>query len=216
MLHSFSLWGQPFLVLAQKTADVLGGVAAGERKRCRCAQQAHTAVRHFILLSFELSSGTCCTTSRAGSVLGPHRKSPGRQIAQAPRRNGLVPEDVRWRGLKIDPMSPAETPTLDSWPDLLSKPDLLSSSLDPSTNTLPLPVLEVLLIQHIKPIFDSNIHPSINPTTGRKLPRPAGGPLASQDFYDSQRWKEHPGIDNVIRWCLKHIDVSTPSPLIRL
>ena len=111
--------------------------------------------------------------------------------------------------LKIAPMSLAETPTLDSWPDILSKPDLLSSFLDPSTNTLPLPVLEVLLIQHIKPIFDSNIHPNINPTTGRKLPRPAGGPLASQDFYDEQIWKEHPGIDNVIRWCLKHIDVST-------
>ncbi|KAF8727812.1 hypothetical protein AX14_006966 [Amanita brunnescens Koide BX004] len=103
-------------------------------------------------------------------------------------------------------MSPVEAPTLDSWLDILSKPDLLSSFLDPSTNTLPLPVLEAVLTNHIKPIFDPNAHPGINSTTGRKLPRPAGGPSASQDFYDSQGWKEHPGIENVIQWCLKYID----------
>ena len=104
------------------------------------------------------------------------------------------------------------SPTLDSWPDILSNPDLLSSFLDPSTNTLPLPVLEAVLTKHIKPIFNSNIHPGINPATGRKLPRPAGGPLASHDFHDSQTWKEHPGIENVIQWCMKHIDVSTSAP----
>lgn len=101
------------------------------------------------------------------------------------------------------------TPTADLdkiWPDILNEPDTLSKFLDPSTNTLPLPLLELLLTQHIKPVFDYNIHPNINPTTGRKLHRPAGGPLASQDFYESQKWKERPGIENVILWCLKHID----------
>ncbi|PFH50332.1 hypothetical protein AMATHDRAFT_85853 [Amanita thiersii Skay4041] len=79
------------------------------------------------------------------------------------------------------------------------------SSIDTSAYALPLPLLEVLLANRIKPIFQNNIHPSINPTTGRKLPRPAGGPLASQDFYEEQHWKEHPGIGNVMLWCVQHI-----------
>ncbi|KIL67237.1 hypothetical protein M378DRAFT_177394 [Amanita muscaria Koide BX008] len=73
-------------------------------------------------------------------------------------------------------------------------------------NKLPLPLLEVLLTHHIKPIFQCSVHPNINPTTGRKLPRQAGGSLASQDFYESQGWKEHPGVGNVLLWCLKHFN----------
>ncbi|KAF8630055.1 hypothetical protein AX15_003138 [Amanita polypyramis BW_CC] len=111
-------------------------------------------------------------------------------------------------------MSPTTTTTTTTtvpdiqtlWPDVLNEPDTLSTFLDPSTNILPLPLLEVILTQHIKPAFLANIHPNINPTTGRKLPRPAGGPLASQDFYESQKWKKHLGIGNVILWCLKHFD----------
>ncbi|KAF7330792.1 hypothetical protein MVEN_02418400 [Mycena venus] len=72
-----------------------------------------------------------------------------------------------------------------------------------SEPTLPL-VVQVL--QHnVKPIFRSNPHPSINLETGRKLARPAGGPLASQDFYDSQTWKDHPGASNIVLWCVRNI-----------
>ncbi|KAM6495377.1 hypothetical protein JOM56_008083 [Amanita muscaria] len=45
------------------------------------------------------------------------------------------------------------------------------------------------------------------PDYGSKLPRPAGGPLAYQDFYESQGWKEHPGVGNVLLWCLKHFEI---------
>ncbi|KAF8632025.1 hypothetical protein AX17_004968 [Amanita inopinata Kibby_2008] len=82
--------------------------------------------------------------------------------------------------------------------------DILKTFLNP--NALPLPLLESLLNHLIRPIFQTNLHPKINPATGRKLPRSAGGPLASQDFYESQRWKEYPAIGNVILWCVKHTE----------
>ncbi|KAJ7179500.1 hypothetical protein C8R46DRAFT_1160062 [Mycena filopes] len=59
--------------------------------------------------------------------------------------------------------------------------DILQSFSEP-----PLPLLVQILQYNLKPLFRSNPHPSINLETGRKLTRPAGGPMASQDFYDSQ------------------------------
>ncbi|KAK7060110.1 hypothetical protein VNI00_000874 [Paramarasmius palmivorus] len=55
------------------------------------------------------------------------------------------------------------------------------------------PLLNEILSHHVKPMFRSNPHPSLNTSTGRKLNRPAGGPMASQDFYESQTWKRHVG-----------------------
>jgi len=46
----------------------------------------------------------------------------------------------------------------------------------------------------------------LNLETGRRLPRTAGGHAAAQDAYDSQIWKAHPGIGNVILWCVRRID----------
>ncbi|KAH9956778.1 hypothetical protein BC827DRAFT_1229193 [Russula dissimulans] len=46
----------------------------------------------------------------------------------------------------------------------------------------------------------------LNHETGRKLPRTAGGDAAAQDAYEEQVWKEHPGIGNVLLWCVKRID----------
>ncbi|KAF7301516.1 hypothetical protein MIND_00717000 [Mycena indigotica] len=62
-----------------------------------------------------------------------------------------------------------------------------------------------ILLHNVKPVFRANAHPSINPQTGRKLPRPAGGPQATQDLYDSQTWKDHPGVDLTVLWCVQHI-----------
>lgn len=31
--------------------------------------------------------------------------------------------------------------------------------------------------------------------------------MAIQDYYDDQRWKEYPGIANVILWCVHAIEV---------
>ncbi|KAJ7783401.1 hypothetical protein B0H14DRAFT_2400764 [Mycena olivaceomarginata] len=69
----------------------------------------------------------------------------------------------------------------------------------------PLPLVVQVLQNNVKPIFRSNPHPSINLATGRKLARPAGGPAASQDFYDTQTWKDHPGAANIVLWCVRNI-----------
>ncbi|KAJ7762837.1 hypothetical protein DFH07DRAFT_739057 [Mycena maculata] len=69
----------------------------------------------------------------------------------------------------------------------------------------PLPLIVQVLQYNVKPLFRSNPHPSLNLETGRKLARPAGGPMASQDFYDGQTWKEHPGASNIVIWCVRHI-----------
>ncbi|KAJ7497480.1 hypothetical protein FB451DRAFT_1211627 [Mycena latifolia] len=67
-------------------------------------------------------------------------------------------------------------------------------------------VLLVQMLEHnVKPLFRFNPHPSLNLQTGRKLARPAGGPMASQDFYDNQMWKNHPGASNIVLWCVQHI-----------
>lgn len=47
----------------------------------------------------------------------------------------------------------------------------------------------------------------LNLETGRKLPRTAGGYAAAQDAYEGQIWKAHPGIGNVILYCVRHINV---------
>jgi hypothetical protein len=72
---------------------------------------------------------------------------------------------------------------------------------------------DVSLITHvlsnrIRPVFQSHVHPKVNPSTGRVLSRVAGGPLASQDLYTSQSWKEsYPGIHNVLFWVVARIKV---------
>lgn len=68
---------------------------------------------------------------------------------------------------------------------------------------------DTLLIQiltyNVKPLFLSNPHPSLNIQSGRKLPRPAGGPLASQDFYEGQSWKDKVGTPNSVSWCVRNL-----------
>lgn len=67
-------------------------------------------------------------------------------------------------------------------------------------------LLEEVFTKRIKPVFKANPHPMLNLETGRKLPRTAGGYAAAQDAYDGQIWKAHPGIGNVILWCVRRID----------
>ena len=65
-----------------------------------------------------------------------------------------------------------------------------------------------VLSDQVRPLFQSHVHPRVNPSTGRVLNRIAGGPLASQDLYSSQSWKEsHPGISNVLLWVVARIKV---------
>ncbi|KAF9498275.1 hypothetical protein BDN71DRAFT_1481305 [Pleurotus eryngii] len=78
--------------------------------------------------------------------------------------------------------------------------DILNHFQDTVTELLP-----QILSEHLKPIFRTNPHPLLHTSTGRKLPRPAGGPLASSDYYESQSWKDHPGAPNLVSWCVRHI-----------
>lgn len=80
--------------------------------------------------------------------------------------------------------------------------EILSVFEEPSA-----PLLRQVLSHNVKPVFQSNPHPSLNLTTGRRLTRPAGGPMASQDFYEGQSWKAHPGVSNVLSWCVRHTSV---------
>ncbi|KAF5388141.1 hypothetical protein D9615_000018 [Tricholomella constricta] len=63
-------------------------------------------------------------------------------------------------------------------------------------------LLVQILTYNIKPLFQLNPHPFLN-VSGRKLSRPAGGPMASSDFYDEQTWKKSPGIANLVSWCVR-------------
>ncbi|KAF9448472.1 hypothetical protein P691DRAFT_792581 [Macrolepiota fuliginosa MF-IS2] len=80
--------------------------------------------------------------------------------------------------------------------DILSIPQISQPSLV---------LLRQVLLKNLKPIFSSNPHPYLNTTTGRKLARPAGGPGATQDYYDEQTWKTYPGIWSVLAWVVKNI-----------
>ena len=62
-------------------------------------------------------------------------------------------------------------------------------------------------MHNIKPAFIASPHPFLNLQTGRKLSRPAGGPMATQDAYEGQKWKEHPGIATTLMWCVLNIPV---------
>lgn len=68
-----------------------------------------------------------------------------------------------------------------------------------------------ILTQNLKPIFKSSPHPHLNTETGRKLGSYAGGPMAMQDYYEGQKWKQYPGVGKVVRWCVRNIEVQHSS-----
>jgi len=92
----------------------------------------------------------------------------------------------------------------DPWVSTMARGEaqkILSSSVTPTVQ-----LLQNLLNDRIRPILQSHAHPNVNPDTGRKLARAAGGPSALQDIYTSQTWKEEcPGIGNVVLWTVKQI-----------
>ena len=68
-------------------------------------------------------------------------------------------------------------------------------------------LLEYILTQKIKPIFQGTPHPDVNLSTGRKMPRPAGGSAAFHDHFERQVWKERLGIVETLSWCVRHTQV---------
>ncbi|KAI0723544.1 hypothetical protein C8Q76DRAFT_723258 [Earliella scabrosa] len=79
--------------------------------------------------------------------------------------------------------------------------DILSSYITPNAE-----LLERTLRDFVKPIFQPNPHPHLNVETGRKLSRPAGGPLGHLDYLEGQEWKSYPAVSNVLSWCTTHAD----------
>jgi hypothetical protein len=76
----------------------------------------------------------------------------------------------------------------------------------------PVALLEMILTHHVKSIFKFNPHPSLNLSTGRKLPENAGGLMGSQDYYEGQVWKRYPGASNLLSWCVHNIQVRLRRP----
>ncbi|KAF8918070.1 hypothetical protein CPB85DRAFT_1282415 [Mucidula mucida] len=69
-------------------------------------------------------------------------------------------------------------------------------------------LLEHILIHNVKPLFVSSPHPHLNLSTGRRLARPAGGPMNTQDFFEGQTWKEHPGTAEVVLYVVQNLKAS--------
>lgn len=68
-------------------------------------------------------------------------------------------------------------------------------------------LVRAMLERHVKPLFLSSPHPALNLSSGRTLSRPAGGPMSTQDYYVEQTWKSHPGLGNLISWCIRQTPV---------
>ncbi|KZT60838.1 hypothetical protein CALCODRAFT_480483 [Calocera cornea HHB12733] len=70
----------------------------------------------------------------------------------------------------------------------------------------PVSLIELVLKEHIKPLFQATPHPQVNLDSGRKLPHQAGGNSAAQDFYEDQVWKRKGiGCWNTLWWCVEHL-----------
>lgn len=69
----------------------------------------------------------------------------------------------------------------------------------------PTPALVTYTLSNVvKPLFAATPHPRLHLTTARALSRPAD----AQDTYHHQPWKDHPGLEEILRWCI----LNTQSP----
>ncbi|THH12369.1 hypothetical protein EW145_g12 [Phellinidium pouzarii] len=99
----------------------------------------------------------------------------------------------------------ASVAALDGQEDwLVEETQQLAHDLLASTESNVETVISVLE-NNVKPLFLSNPHPQLNLSTGRVLSHPAGGDMASQDYYNDQTWKTHPGVDNIVSWCIRQL-----------
>ncbi|KAF8609550.1 hypothetical protein BDV93DRAFT_602204 [Ceratobasidium sp. AG-I] len=70
-----------------------------------------------------------------------------------------------------------------------------------------------VLVDHLKPVFQSTAHPGVHPDTGRVKPNP----LSVQEMYDEQPWKTHGvGCWNVLSWVISHIEADSIESLWHL
>ncbi|KAF8500608.1 hypothetical protein JB92DRAFT_2978385 [Gautieria morchelliformis] len=95
---------------------------------------------------------------------------------------------------------------------LISHDNLTTESMEAIASgimtQLPSPTIEVVkrvLTQYIKPWFSKTPHSLINPISGRRLRRAAGGPSAAMDIYEDQEWKTAPAIASLLLWCIQQL-----------
>lgn len=70
----------------------------------------------------------------------------------------------------------------------------------------PTPALVTYTLSNVvKPLFAATPHPRLHLATARALARPAD----TQDTYHHQPWKDHPGLEEVLRWCILNTQSST-------
>ncbi|KAL1741835.1 hypothetical protein HDZ31DRAFT_44564 [Schizophyllum fasciatum] len=91
-------------------------------------------------------------------------------------------------------------------PALAASPRPSADILDSSFAEPGRELLTRLLTAKIKPAFQGSAHPHLNPSTGRRLPRQAGGAMAGQDFYEEQTWKADASAVALVGWCARHMD----------
>lgn len=72
----------------------------------------------------------------------------------------------------------------------------------------PARLISRILFSIVKPLFALNTHPGVNLSSGRKLPRLAGGQSAAFDFIEEQVWKTRPEVGVLVRWCVENLEVS--------
>lgn len=70
-----------------------------------------------------------------------------------------------------------------------------------------LALITQILANKLKPIFKLSPHPNLHAETGRKVTNRPGGPLAVHDYYEEQKWKEYPGVEKIILWCVSGLQV---------
>ncbi|KIY71824.1 hypothetical protein CYLTODRAFT_418536 [Cylindrobasidium torrendii FP15055 ss-10] len=78
-------------------------------------------------------------------------------------------------------------------------------------------LLRHILLRNVKPVFSHNLHPHINPESGRKLSRPAGGQMATSDYYEDQTWKQNLAAGYIVEYVVQHLkaeDYETIWPLL--
>ncbi|PPQ68581.1 hypothetical protein CVT25_005424 [Psilocybe cyanescens] len=136
------------------------------------------------------------------------------QIVRAKERESL-PVDIRGDVLFAAlPFSSQPIPNKDgslqapygNEPWISSDSQLIANDILSSNLLSPSPDLITQILAHkLKPIFKFSPHPHLHVETGRKVFSHVGGPLAVHDYYEDQKWKEYPGVEKIILWCVSGI-----------
>lgn len=138
--------------------------------------------------------------SKSVATLSQVAISPSSMAEQAKMVRVLAPltTNAPWTSSKSRSLASGRSSSCLSW--LASY--IVSTALLAGISPTPALVTHVLS-NIVKPLFTATPHPRLHIETGRMLSRPAD----TQDTYHHQPWKDHPGLDEVIRWCISNTQV---------